>query len=395
MAQTRNNNLSPLPFYGSRAEQSDRLPWAFGDMFPLRCDSRLLPFYFTREAQTIPGAGDEIGVGAYEGHSYLTAEGSWGTDKSIDYGVNSYDDVSAYLVDIGARYKALYVKNLPYPPTIEGVNTVNVVCKDADGNLLSARTYGTAGSYYNGFIYCPDDTAQVLMQCWDGSVNASLHKVTQVPRPISSGYLYDREGNETQVDFGDSIHITDTDDGRQMVWFNADAEVLSGVERGTYCLRLYRDYAGDYIYSEWFTYAAAPNVRIEWYDKSDQTLASGYIPYSQGYVNRVWLNTSVGFPDYETDKEGDERDGYFFMEKGISRKVYRMKFIAPEYLCDVLRLIPVSDIVTIWDSSRGAEIEYDVDDVDMEVEWQEQGNLAAVTLTFKTDTVVKALGKII
>ena len=83
------------------------------------------------------------------------------------------------------------------------------------------------------------------------------------------------------------------------------------------------------------------------------------------------------------------------MEKGISRKVYRVRFFAPEYLCDVLRLVPVSDVVTMWDSSRGAEVEYDADDVDMEVEWQEQGNYAAVTLTFKTDTVIKALGKII
>ena len=103
----------------------------------------------------------------------------------------------------------------------------------------------------------------------------------------------------------------------------------------------------------------------------------------------------MGRPEYEIEKEGDERDGYFFMEKGIPRKSYRMTFFAPEYLCDALRLVPVSDVVKIWDTSRGASVEYDVDDVDMEVEWLEQGNYASVTITFHTDTVVKNLGKII
>lgn len=394
MGQTRNNNLSPLPFYEGTDEQANRLPWAFGDIFPLRCDNRLLPFFFVRDAQYTQGAGDELSADDFD-IGYLTADGEWYGGAGMKYYVARYDGVQIYLTDVGARQKALYVKNLPYPPSVEGKNTVNVLCLDSSGKMLEAKTYGAEGSYYTGFIFCPDDTESLLLQRYDGSVDATLHKVATIPRPIAAGTLIDRDGNETSIDFGESIHITDIENSRQLVYFNADTAVLSGVDYGTYFLRLVvgsRQYA---LFSEWFTYTAVPSVRIEWNDVANLALGEGYIPYAEGYVNRVWLNTSVGFPDYETDKEGDERDGYFFMEKGISRKVYRVRFFAPEYLCDVLRLVPVSDVVTMWDSSRGAEVEYDADDVDMEVEWQEQGNYAAVTLTFKTDTVIKALGKII
>lgn len=144
-----------------------------------------------------------------------------------------------------------------------------------------------------------------------------------------------------------------------------------------------------------FCYGALPTLTLVWYDTTDQRLAEGVIPYSQGYRNMVALNTSVGRPEYETEKEGDERDGYFFMEKGISRKAYKFTFYAPEYLCDALRIVAVSDVVRIRDTSRGAAVDYDVDDIDMEVEWLEQGNYAQVTFTFHTDTIVKNLGKIL
>ena len=95
-------------------------------------------------------------------------------------------------------------------------------------------------------------------------------------------------------------------------------------------------------------------------------------------------------PDYEFEEEGEERDGYFFPEKQISEKTYKFSFLAPEYLCDVMRLIRLSDIVQVTDKYGHL---YNVDSFLIEPKWQQQGNLANVECEFQTDTVVKKIGR--
>jgi hypothetical protein len=388
MGQTRNNNLSPLPFYRSVAEQQCRLPWAFGDVFPLRCDNRLLPFFFTRGEYVSPASGEEIGNGAYF-DGYLDIDGNTYTPSGwTASGFTEYD--------LDGTTTEYWVENLPAPVTVEGTSTVNVVCNNAEGTVLRAFVPNVGNTLYSGVIEVPAGTVQLYLQSYikDGE-NATLHKVVYVPTPIDTVKVFAPDGEEV-ADISTAIipHIhLDNVNKIDVIWYGGDAAVLGGLPSGTYYLHIVSGFTENY--SEMFTYGAVPNVRLEWNDISDLSLPDGKIPYSQGYVNRVWLNTAVGRPEYEIEKEGDERDGYFFMEKGISRKSYRMTFFAPEYLCDALRLVPVSDVVKIWDTSLGASVEYDVDDVDMEVEWLEQGNYASVTITFHTDTVVKNLGKII
>lgn len=387
MGQTRNNNLSPLPFYGSVAEQECRLPWAFGDVFPLRCDNRLLPFFIVRPKTTTYGAGDEAiaNSGSYDGLYYDD-----GTETAFDNGIAIYDipEHSGVLV--------LYLQNVPTPRVVDGKQTSSIVLKDASGNVLLQSD--EEGDF--AYPIALDNAAEIYVQTdWNTEMGeittptARLSVAKSVPTPVSEAYLHDCEGNTTDIlsKFAGGIKVVNVGDN-DVIFYDGTATPLDGIAAGTYWLQLT---SGDDWYSEMFTYGAVPAVRLEWNDISDLSLPDGKIPYSEGYVNRVWLNTSVGRPEYEIEKEGDERDGYFFMEKGISRKSYRITFFAPEYLCDALRLVPVSDVVKIWDTSRGALIAYDVDDVDMEVEWLEQGNYASVTITFHTDTVVKNLGKII
>ncbi len=389
MAQTRNNNLSPLPFYGTVEEQECRLPWAFGDVFPLRCDARLLPFVAMRPASTTPQAGAGIDAGAYFS-GYLDSAGeAYEPSGYTASGVNYYDSLD------GATTQ-YWVSGLPAPATVQGVETVNVVCRDDSREVLAAFTPNVAGGSYTGAINVPAGTTQIYLQSYvEGGESATLHAVASVITPVSSVKVLSPDGAEAEdisSVMAAALHV-ESAGSVDMIWYDGGMPALT-CPHGTYYLRL--EYgAGKFMYSEMFTYGAVPSVRLEWSDAADLTLPEGRIPYSEGYVNRVWLNTAVGRPEYEIEKEGDERDGYFFMEKGTSRKSYRFTFYAPEYLCDALRLVPVSDIVKIWDTSRGVEIEYDADDADIEVEWLEQGNYASVTLTFRTDTVVKNLGKII
>ena len=131
-------------------------------------------------------------------------------------------------------------------------------------------------------------------------------------------------------------------------------------------------------------------MMIEWWDEQPLYYEGGHIEYDGGkYKNRIYLQTQVGKPEYNFEEDGEDRDGYFFPEKQVSEKVYKFTFLAPEYLCDAMRIIRMSDHVEI--TSRGEK--YNADSFLITPEWQQQGDLAAVEAEFETDTVIKKIGR--
>lgn len=64
----------------------------------------------------------------------------------------------------------------------------------------------------------------------------------------------------------------------------------------------------------------------------------------------------LGKPEYKFEEEGEERDGYFSRKTNIGKDV-PVYLLAPEYLCDVMRLIRMSDFVTVYSQGR----KYDCD----------------------------------
>ncbi|MFR8762171.1 MAG: hypothetical protein ACLVFT_05135, partial [Megasphaera lornae] len=125
---------------------------------------------------------------------------------------------------------------------------------------------------------------------------------------------------------------------------------------------------------------------VEWSDAQNMEVDGGQIVYEGvPFKNRVYLCTELGKPEYKFEEEGEERDGYFFPEKQISEKTFRFIFLAPEYLCDVMRLIRMSDFVTVYSQGR----KYDCDTFLITPKWQTQGNLASVECEFECATVVK------
>lgn len=147
-----------------------------------------------------------------------------------------------------------------------------------------------------------------------------------------------------------------------------------------------------YYYSEVFTLvtAVSPYLCVEWYDESDLIMDIGRIVYNNPrFINRLFLCTELGKPDYTFDEEGEERDGFFFPEKQLSEKTYKCSILAPEYLCDVMRFIRMADHVCITDKYGR---EYFPDTFLITPKWQEQGNLASVEIEFQTATVAKKIG---
>ncbi|WP_418707173.1 hypothetical protein [Barnesiella intestinihominis] len=146
-------------------------------------------------------------------------------------------------------------------------------------------------------------------------------------------------------------------------------------------------------YSEMFTIVGdlSGYLKIEWYDVENFVFDAGQIVYQNPkFHNVLYLCTELGKPEYSFEEEGETRDGYFFPEKQISEKTYRCMALAPEYLCDVMRFIRMSDKVFVTDKYGR---QYDCDTFLITPKWQTQGDLASVEIEFETATVAKKIGR--
>ena len=146
-------------------------------------------------------------------------------------------------------------------------------------------------------------------------------------------------------------------------------------------------------YSEVFTVVQniSSYLKIEWYNDDDLVFDGGrFLFKNPSFQNFLYFAAEVGKPEYTFEEEGENRDGFFFPEKQLSEKRYKCSILAPEYLCDVMRLIRMCDHVRITDKYGRV---YDCDQFLITPEWQEQGDLASVEVEFETDTVVKKIGR--
>ena len=141
-------------------------------------------------------------------------------------------------------------------------------------------------------------------------------------------------------------------------------------------------------YSDVFTVTDVSNcIKLEWWDNRDFIMEDGFICYANSFKNILYIDSEVGKPSYDYEEEGDVRDGIFFAEKQISEKTYRFNFIGPEYICDATRFVRLSDNVVIQQKNAI----YNCSNVVIEVDWQEQGDLAVLHVEFKLGIVAKKI----
>ena len=148
---------------------------------------------------------------------------------------------------------------------------------------------------------------------------------------------------------------------------------------------------GVYWYSEVFTVVndVEPYLKITWWDKEDFVMDAGTIVYTDpAYKNVLYLDATLAKPQYNFEEEAETRDGYLFPIKQISAKIYKFKFLASEYLLDVMRFIRLSDFVTIEYHGQS----YTPDTFLITPEWENSGDVAAVEAEFGTATVAKKIG---
>ena len=187
-----------------------------------------------------------------------------------------------------------------------------------------------------------------------------------------------------------------------VTFFFSDTSSNMSLPKGFHYLRIGVSVGGTttYYYSELFQICEDATllmecIKVKWYDSEDVAISGGgVIPYAHQahtyYYNQMFRSSDIGMPEYSFTEEGEDRDGHFFPVKQISEKVYKMKFVATESMCDCLRLACQSDVVKITDHNDKV---YDVEHLEMNVTWLDGGFFAEVEISFETDTVVKKIGK--
>lgn len=144
------------------------------------------------------------------------------------------------------------------------------------------------------------------------------------------------------------------------------------------------------IYSEVFV--ACNNVDnyllLEYRNSYNFRLKNGIVDFSDNFRFKCYINTQIGKPEYAFEEEATDRMGYSFIESQVSKKVYKFTFVAPEYMCDALRIVRLCEDKQV--TSRG--VSYEMTTFNMEPDWEDQGDLAAVDCEFETDTVIANIG---
>lgn len=382
-----NNNLSVLPWYDSLERQNARKWWMYDKVYPLFVPSGyMLPFQAMRPSRTELAKGDLM-ESTDSDSGYLTSDGSWYQDVSSGY-VEVYDVVG---ID------AVYLSDIPmHVHGGENVgDSVSYVAYDSSDKVLFYKSVNIGT--YSGFWTLPQGTTKIKVLTSNSEFDqydGEVYKASNVPTAIKSFKIYTR-CDELVGDFiadmivsGLTIKHVQLQDIDVIVYPGlfpisqviADGQYYAEMSDGV-----------DTWYSEMFTIskAASSYLKIEWWDIEDFVMDAGAIVYtSPKYRNRIYLPADIAKPEYDFEEESEERDGYIFPIKQISKKTFHFSFLASEYLLDVMRFIRLSDYVEI----TYKEQRYSVDSFLLSPEWEDYGDVASVDAEFTTATVAKKVG---
>ena len=211
---------------------------------------------------------------------------------------------------------------------------------------------------------------------------------------ISEFKLYKEDGTfflditSSITSIGLSI-IPYTADGYDVILYNGLLPMAITTPEGRY-YAVMKD-GVDTWYSEIFTIVKSVSdyLCIEYWNADNLYYAGGHLDYTTNFRNKLYLRAQLWKPEYLFEEEAVKRDGYTYIAKQISEKIYKFNFIAPEYLCDAIRVAKLHDYIRI--TSKG--VTYNAETLTMTPTWQEGGYLANVEVEFETDTVIKKVSK--
>lgn len=217
----------------------------------------------------------------------------------------------------------------------------------------------------------------------------SLGNVTSiVVKSLNSNKSIDLTG---KLDIQVTNHTDDDNNAYSIVMHKGNSTISPKLSEGRHYIVLKQ--GTKTWYSEVFTVVSNIScyIKLEYWDNDNLYFKGGHIDYTSGFKFVCYLSTKIGKPSYPFEEELTERDGYKFIEKQISSKVYNMTFNAPEFMCDALRLVRMCDNINITsDGKVYRALSFSVD-----VDWEDYGDVAAVDAEFETDTVVTKIANIL
>lgn len=159
---------------------------------------------------------------------------------------------------------------------------------------------------------------------------------------------------------------------------------------GYYYLELHSN-EGLVYYSEVFCFTNALDEYLEieyWNPESDFYVKNGVITFANNFHFKLLLKSELGKPEYSFEEEATKRLGYNFIESQVSKKIYKFSAVLPEYLCDALRVVRLCSNKKL--TSKGET--YETLSFEMDVDWQDQGDLASVSCELEVDNIITNLG---
>lgn len=376
------NNLSCLPWYERLEDQNARRWWVPG-VYPLysRPDS-IIPSFIRRAKRDGYNTVSRVYLGEFAPNTGIDVEGY--TLSGQPEGVNCWRFYGDEFLVAGTR---LLVRN----PGASATGVTWTIYDELEGEPI---LFGSAP-----VIQLPVDLdgAISLYVTWDAHLS-QLWELSEHESPLLPFVteLY-TPGGELVADLWNAGLWTVQRYG-EFDYLFPTAELTDDMPIGQYYIRV-SDGMGEW-FSDIFTVVPLEQLPmfllIEWWNNADlQTDEGSILPgfETMAFKNRLFLKAEIAKPDYTYDEEGETRDGHFFPSKQISQKVYRFAILAPEYLLDAMRLLPLADHIQITaEPGSDREVVYLPEQILLTPSWESEGDVASVAVEFRTDTVVKKLG---
>nr|DAT45896.1 MAG TPA: tail protein [Caudoviricetes sp.] len=202
------------------------------------------------------------------------------------------------------------------------------------------------------------------------------------------------EATGTRVITGIKIKVDTMDEHNSVLYVSPGSNVYAkSVEPGVY--------RAEFTIPEGETYVSTPICVTEGIETNTNFVKLEYwndekLAYPNGFVTtgtdndfkfQMYIPTTFFKPKYEFEEEITKRAGYKFLELQTCNKVFGFNFLAPEYICDALRLVRLSDYIRF---AHDGEY-YNALNFEYTPDWQDNGYLAAIECQFETDTIIQKL----
>lgn len=202
------------------------------------------------------------------------------------------------------------------------------------------------------------------------------------------------EATGTRVATGIKIKVDSMDGHGSVLYVSPGSNVYAkSIEPGVY--------RAEFAIPEGETYVSTPIcvtdgietntnfVKLEYWNDEKLAYPNGFVTTGtdNDFKFQMYIPTTFFKPKYEFEEEITKRAGYKFLELQTCNKVFGFNFLAPEYICDALRLVRLSDYIRFTHDGEyynALNFEYNPD-------WQDNGYLAAIECQFETDTIIQKL----